>query len=206
MSAFTQRIDALTSVSSPFVTFYDGDNRTELSGTTTANWVMKAANYLIEEHDDAARIFIGAPMHWQTVVWMMAAWRAGKATSITSGDLDILGVEQTPNKDETLVLSLHPFALPCPQPPSRGIDVNREVLSYPDALIIDPQPDETTVLCVESSLTHDTALELDHQPRMLLQASDVACEHIVRAITSGTGLVIVTNVDDIERIKNNENL
>ncbi len=208
MSDFTKLIDAIGNSPQPFITFYDGPNRTELSGKTTANWVMKAANYLSEEHEGVAQIQIAAPAHWQTMVWMIAAWRLGIPTSTTSGDLKIIGANQIAEHKNTLVLSLHPFALPCTVPPEIGIDVNREVLNYPDALLFDPQVSEDTLLCAELQLSHRAALELPKQQRLLLQASEFDCEKLIRAITSQQGIAVTTATSEteIESIKQNERL
>ena len=208
MSDFTKLIDALGKSPQPFITFYDGSNRTELSGITTANWVMKAANYLVEEHQDVSQIQIVAPAHWQTMVWMIAAWRLGISTSKANGDLEIIGVNQTAKRENTLVLSLHPLALPCAEPPEKGIDVNREVLNYPDALLFDPLVPEDALLCAEPQVTHRSALELPQQQRFLLQTSEFECENLIRAITTRQGLVVTTATgeNEIERIKQNENL
>lgn len=208
MSEFTKRIDALGKSPQPFITFYDGPNRTELSGITAANWVMKAANYLVEEHQAVFQIQIAAPAHWQTMVWMIAAWRLGLTTSTTTGDMKIIGVNQKADSKNTLVLSLHPFALPCAEPPEIGIDVNREVLNYPDALLFDPLASEDLLLCAEPPLTHSAALALPEQQRLLLQTSEFDCEKLIRAITSRQGLVVTTATSEteIERIKQNEKL
>ena len=208
MSNFTKCIDALGNSPQPFITFYDGPNRTELSGITTANWVMKAANYLSEEHEGVAQIQIAAPAHWQTMVWMVAAWRLGIPTSTTRGDLKVIGFNQSAEHENTLVLSLHPFALPCAEHPEIGIDVNREVLNYPDALLFDPQVSEDSLLCADLQMNHRAAFEMPPQPRLLLQASEFECEKLIRAITSQHGLVVTTATSEteIDRIKQNEKL
>src|SRR6478672_6409428 len=65
----------------PFVTFYDGatGERTELSVTTYANWVAKAASLLADEHDleRGQRLVVDLPSHWLGPVFLGAAWTVG---------------------------------------------------------------------------------------------------------------------------------
>jgi uncharacterized protein (TIGR03089 family) len=65
----------------PLLTYYDDDTgaRVELSVATTANWVAKVANLLVDSYgiepgDDAA---VRLPVHWQTAVVLLACWSAG---------------------------------------------------------------------------------------------------------------------------------
>ena len=65
----------------PLVTFYDDTSgeRTELSVTTYANWVAKAASLMVEELDlergDTLRVDL--PTHWLGPIFLGAAWTAG---------------------------------------------------------------------------------------------------------------------------------
>ncbi len=65
----------------PLVTHYDDatGERTELSGTTTANWTAKAANLLRDEVDvePGTRVAALLPAHWQTVAALLAVWSCG---------------------------------------------------------------------------------------------------------------------------------
>src|SRR5689334_21049872 len=71
---------------SPFLTYYDDvtGERIELSALTTANWVAKTANLLVDEYDlePGETVAIGLPPHWLSVVWALATWSAG--ASLTS--------------------------------------------------------------------------------------------------------------------------
>ena len=66
----------------PLITFYDHETgeRTELSVTTYANWVAKAASLLVEECDlergQSLRLDLGRA-HWLTPVLLGAAWVVG---------------------------------------------------------------------------------------------------------------------------------
>lgn len=72
-------------VGRPFLTYYDGDERTELSYATFDNWVAKTANWLREEHGVAPGDSVGVDRadHWLSVVLAFAAWRAGAVLSET---------------------------------------------------------------------------------------------------------------------------
>ena len=69
----------------PLVTYYDhaSGERVELSVTTYANWVAKAASLLVEEHDleRGDRLRIDLPPHWLGTVFLGAAWSAGLAVT-----------------------------------------------------------------------------------------------------------------------------
>ena len=65
----------------PLVTFYDHatDERVELSVTTYANWVAKAAGLLVEEGEleRGMALRVDLPPHWLSVVFLGAAWTVG---------------------------------------------------------------------------------------------------------------------------------
>ena len=67
--------------SRPIITFYDEatGERVELSVTTYANWVAKAASLLVEEHDleRGQSLCVDLPSHWLGPVFLGAAWTAG---------------------------------------------------------------------------------------------------------------------------------
>src|SRR5688572_12431726 len=72
----------------PLVTWYDHatGERVELSVTTYANWVAKAASLLVEEGDleRGMRLRIDLPTHWLGPVFLGAAWTVGLV--VTSDD------------------------------------------------------------------------------------------------------------------------
>src|SRR5215207_7184877 len=79
----------------PFLTYYDdaSGERIELSAVTTANWVAKTANLLVDEYDlePGETVAIGLPPHWLGVVWALAAWSAGASVTTGQGDLAVTG-------------------------------------------------------------------------------------------------------------------
>ncbi|WP_307844765.1 TIGR03089 family protein [Actinotalea solisilvae] len=70
----------------PRLTWYGpGGERIELSGHVLVNWVTKTTNLLVEELDagPGTRVLVDLPPHWRTVVWALAAWRAGACVVLT---------------------------------------------------------------------------------------------------------------------------
>src|SRR5262249_10238292 len=82
----------------PLVTFYDDatGERIELSATTFGNWVAKTANLLVDELDaePGDRIALDLPPHWQTAVWLFAAWSAGLHVVPRGSGEEILAVAE----------------------------------------------------------------------------------------------------------------
>jgi acyl-CoA synthetase (AMP-forming)/AMP-acid ligase II len=117
--------------SRPLVTWYDdaSGERVELSVATTANWVVKAANYLFDEHGVAAgeHISIDAPSHWMALVTALAAWTVGAT------------------------IDLSPAILALPGEPK---DFAQLVLPQPDVLLAPPvDPDSTALVAGDRSWT-----------------------------------------------------
>ncbi len=131
----------------PLVTFYDHvtDERVELSVTTYANWVAKAASLLVDELDlergDSLRIDL--PPHWLTTVFLGAAWTAGLVvTSDDAPDAVVCGPDSlaawAAHASERVVLacSLLPLGVRFAEPVPAGVhDVGVEIWSQPDAFV-----------------------------------------------------------------------
>jgi uncharacterized protein (TIGR03089 family) len=73
----------------PFVTFYDDatGERVELSYASFGNWVAKTANLLQEglAAEAGQSVALLLPVHWQTLVWLMACWEA-RVVAVPGGD------------------------------------------------------------------------------------------------------------------------
>jgi uncharacterized protein (TIGR03089 family) len=129
----------------PLVTWYDHatGERVELSVTTYANWVAKAASLLVEEGDleRGMRLRIDLPTHWLSPVFLGAAWTVGLV--VTSGDdPDAVvcgpdGLEEwAARRDDLVVLacSLLPLGVRFATAVPAGVhDVGLEIWSQPDA-------------------------------------------------------------------------
>lgn len=114
--------------SRPLLTFYDDatGERVELSVATTANWVAKTANFLVDEYgvDPGDAIGIALPLHWQTAVVILAAWEVGATVRFDGhGVVDVVLAGAAPGGDGEIVeLSLAPM----------GADFSRLVAAQPD--------------------------------------------------------------------------
>jgi uncharacterized protein (TIGR03089 family) len=135
----------------PLVTFYDlvTDERVELSVTTYANWVAKAASLLADEHDaergDTFRIDL--PPHWLGPVFLGAAWTIGLVVTLEdTPDAVVCGPEGLDRwapeaaRIPVLACSLLPLGVRFAEPLPAGVhDVGAEVWSQPDAFApLDP--------------------------------------------------------------------
>ena len=71
-------LEQLPDPARPFLTYYDDatGERVELSGVTTANWVAKTSNFLVDdlEAEPGTRIRLGLPSHWLRFVWVLSCW------------------------------------------------------------------------------------------------------------------------------------
>ncbi len=117
----------------PLVTAYDETTgeRTELSGTTYANWVAKTANLLVEELDLEAgdTLFLDLPPHWLVPVFLGAAWTAGVAVT-TDADAPhsavVCGPETVADRAggpvPVVACALRPFAVRFAEPLPAGVD------------------------------------------------------------------------------------
>ena len=91
MTFATTILDRLATIDSaqPRLTWYGAeDERVELSGRVLANWVIKAANLLVEESDvePGSRVSLDLPVHWRSLVWGLATLVAGGELVLPSPD------------------------------------------------------------------------------------------------------------------------
>jgi uncharacterized protein (TIGR03089 family) len=129
----------------PFITFYDHetDERVELSLTTYANWVAKAAGLLVEEGDleRGMRLRLDLPTHWLGPVFLGAAWTVGLSiTDDDDPDAVVCGPDSlaawADRADDLPVFacSLRPLGVRFAQPVPAGVhDVGIEIWTQPDA-------------------------------------------------------------------------
>jgi uncharacterized protein (TIGR03089 family) len=129
----------------PLITFYDHatDERVELSVTTYANWVAKAAGLLVEECDleRGMRLRIDLPTHWLGPVFLGAAWTVGLVVTEADGvDAVVCGPDTMESwaaraaDIPVLACSLRPLGVRFATPVPPGVrDVGVEIWSQPDA-------------------------------------------------------------------------
>lgn len=133
----------------PFLTWYDDGSgeRIELSVATAANWAVKAANQLLDDHgvDAGDPVTIDAPSHWLGFVAALGIWTAGAAVD----------------------LSTAPVALP-----GDPAEFMRLVLAQPDDFIgLEPSPNEAALIAGPRTWT---AGELDAAARHAVAQHDLA--------------------------------
>ena len=126
----------------PLLTLYDGSfpgpARVELSGATTANWVAKSANLLVDGLGDPQRVGLLLPLHWQTVALLLATTATGATAVVGSAqDCDaafvlVSRLDESDGVDEVLALSGHPLGAPCGPLPALVQDYAREVPGHGD--------------------------------------------------------------------------
>ena len=155
----------------PFLTFYDHatGERTELSVTTYANWVAKAASLLAEEADleRGSRLHVDLPPHWMSTIFLGAAWTLGATVVMRTPPDDLPGTELDavvtgPDGVErwarsgvrsVLACSLHPLGRPFPEPlPAGVLDVGVEIWSQPDAFTPSDPPTDGDLAVVARGL------------------------------------------------------
>ena len=128
----------------PLLTLLQGPARVELSGSTTANWVAKTANLLVDGHDAPRRVGICLPLHWQSVCLLLGAAATGATVVVASTAAELGGCQvcfTTPagadgalraGADDVLVMSGHPMGAPVAGLPAAVLDVAREIPGYGD--------------------------------------------------------------------------
>jgi uncharacterized protein (TIGR03089 family) len=168
----------------PLVTFYDdvSGERTELSATTTANWVAKTANLLQEEFDvgPGSTVAVALPVHWQTAAVLLGAWSCGAAVLDTAGEDDdrfaaadvvLAAADRLPPLEEQgltelMGLSLHPLGMGMAGYVGPARDFALEVRTHGDVFSpwqpVDPAAPGLVLGGLELSLAGlvDTATEL----------------------------------------------
>jgi uncharacterized protein (TIGR03089 family) len=116
----------------------------ELSGSTTANWVAKSANLLVDALGSPQRVGLLLPLHWQTVALLLAGAATGADVLLAATPEELAGCEAAfvraedagaaldAGVDEVLGLSGHPLGAPATGLPALVLDYAREVPGYGD--------------------------------------------------------------------------
>jgi uncharacterized protein (TIGR03089 family) len=128
----------------PLLTLYAGPARVELSGATTANWVAKSANLLVDGLGSPDRVGLLLPLHWQGVALLLAGAATGATVVLASEPADLAGCPVAfvlaeyaeaaldAGVEDVLALSGHPLGAALPVVPAMVLDYAREVPSYGD--------------------------------------------------------------------------
>jgi uncharacterized protein (TIGR03089 family) len=131
----------------PLITFYDDatGERVELSVATFANWVAKTSNLLQDDlgAQPGDRVALLLPAHWQTAVWLLAAFSTG-VVAVPGGDpagadLVVSGPDTLEEalacRGERVALALRPLGGRFPQPPRGFADYAVDVPGQGDRFV-----------------------------------------------------------------------
>ena len=199
----------------PLVTYYDHatGERVELSVTTYANWVAKAASLLAEEHDleRGQGRHLDLPTHWLGPVFLGAAWTVGLVvTTGDQADAVVCGPEGLATWGEraadlpVLACSLLPMGVRFAEPLPPGVhDVGIEVWSQPDAFTAwdPPGPDDLALPGVTQAELWRTAAAgslLTDGGRLLTEANPASPPGVAsfaEPLARGGSVVLVSHAD-----------
>jgi uncharacterized protein (TIGR03089 family) len=198
---------------------YDGDARVELSGATTANWVAKSANLLVDGLGTPATVGLLLPLHWQTVALLLAGVATGARVVLAEStealaECDAAFVLSTyadaaldAGVADVLALSGHPLGAPAAGLPGLVTDYAREVPSYADHFG-GPRPGSTVIQAGGRPVTGLEGLSAgDRLLTALGPAEPAGAAALVGALRAGAGLVLLragdaTAVAGAERVTN----
>jgi uncharacterized protein (TIGR03089 family) len=186
--------------SQPLVTYYDlaTGERVELSTTTTANWVAKTSNFLVDELDagPGTRIRIGLPSHWLTMVWLLSAWNVGAAVADAAADIGVSGPDLVADEPVRVAASLRPLGGRFAQPPAGFLDLGAEVPGHGDHFVaLDPPDPATPALDLAGSMaTHGDLLgsvAADPRRRLVVPGDLRRDADLITAACLGGGSVVI---------------
>ena len=188
----------------PFLTYYDDatGERIELSALTTANWVAKTANLLVDEYDlePGETVAIGLPPHWLGVVWALSTWSVGAALTSGTGTLAITGPDLAVRGErETIASALLPLGGRFREPLPDGLhDYGAEVYNHPDVFVpFDPPAPSSPAY---DDLTHEDLIgTAEPVADRILVTRDLTARDgvalLVGVISGGGSIVLCRNLD-----------
>ncbi|MFC4784147.1 TIGR03089 family protein [Nocardioides sp. MAHUQ-72] len=199
----------------PLVTWYDHatGERVELSVTTYANWVAKAASLLAEEHDleRGQGLHLDLPSHWLGPVFLGAAWTVGlvvttpdQAGAVVCGPDGLATWGPRAADLPVLACSLLPMGVRFAEPLPPGVhDVGVEVWSQPDAFTPwdPPGPEDPALPGVSQAELWRTAAAgslLTDGGRLLSEANPASPPGIAsfaEPLARGGSVVLVSHAD-----------
>jgi uncharacterized protein (TIGR03089 family) len=190
----------------PFLTYYDDGTgeRVELSGVTTANWVAKTSNFLVDdlEAEPGTRVRLGVPSHWLRFVWMLSCWSVGAAVVEADADIGLSGPELVADEPVRVAASLRPLGGRFPTPPAGFLDIGAEVPAHGDVFVpIDPPGPDTLAVDVEGRRATQAELisATDPSDARLLVVPGPLDRDVDLLVAAGLGsgsLVVVANASE----------
>lgn len=185
----------------PLLTFYDDatGERVELSVATTANWVAKTANLLVDSLDvqPGDAVSVRLPVHWQATVVLLACWSVGAdITDALPARLLVTSEDELPVEspaDDVLALSLRPMGAGLLTPRADVVDYAAEVLSHGD--VFTPIEESGQPLAAQAQ-----AAGLPAGERVLLAApyddEDTIVQGLLAPLAVGGSVVLCRNLDE----------
>ena len=215
LSAWTGGLVGDRDPAQPLLTLYDGPARVELSGATTANWVAKSANLLVDGLGGPATVGLMVPLHWQSVALLLAGVATGATVVLTDDPAGLAGCDAAftvarcagmvldAGVDEVLAVSGHPLGAPCGPLPAMVADYAREVPSYGDHWG-GPSPRPADLRVSGEPLGRLPDLRLGSTDRVLISTrmSDAAgLGVLLAALRAGTALVLVPDPTAVDLVQ-----
>jgi uncharacterized protein (TIGR03089 family) len=199
------------------MTLYDGDARVELSGATTANWVAKSANLLVDGLGGPERVGLLLPLHWQTVALLLAGVTTSAQVVLADQPGDLAGCDAAfvfadqaeaaldAGVGEVLALSGHPLGLPTTGLPPLVLDYATEVPSYADHYG-GPRPGPARIEVGGAAV--EPIPSLDRTARLLTSldpADPTGAAVLLGALAAGASLVLL-RAGDAQRVATAEHV
>lgn len=215
LTAWTGGLAGERDPAQPLLTLYDGPARVELSGATTANWVAKSANLLVDGLGGPQRVGLLLPLHWQAVSLLLAAVASGATVVVAGNADDLAGCDAAfvhepyavaaldAGVDEVLALSGHPLGAPCGPLPPMVSDYAREVPSYGDGWS-GPTPTAARVEVGGAAVPVAPAPGLTSADRVLLAAPFSGADPVatlLAVLSAGAALLLVPDAGSVDVTK-----
>ncbi len=204
-------LERLPDPARPFLTYYDDSTgeRVELSGVTTANWVAKTSNFLVDDLDAApgTRVRLGLPSHWLRFVWVLSCWSVGAAVVDTDAGIGLSGPDLVADEPVRVAASLRPLGGRFAEPPSGFLDIGAEVPAHGDVFVaFEPPGPGTLALDLDSRRMTQAELTSAIEPsaeRLLVEPGPLArdVDLLVAAGLGGGSLVVVADASDDVRAR-----
>ena len=184
----------------------------ELSGATTANWVAKSANLLVDGYGAPTRVGLLLPLHWQTLALLLAGVAAGATVVVADQPAELAGAEVafvhgpqaqaalSAGADEVLALSGHPLGARLPAVPAGVADYAVEVPGYADSWT-GPVPSRLDVEAGGAVLPSLPELALGRADRVLTAvrpADPEGLAALLAVLRCGAALVLVPDPAEID--------
>lgn len=216
MRTLDQLLRGSADPSQPLLTYYDmaTGERVELSTTTTANWVAKTSNFLVDDLDaePGTRVRIGLPTHWLSLVWILSAWNVGAAVVDGGADIGLSGPDLQADEPHRVAASLRPLGGRFATAPEGFLDLGAEVPGHGDHFVaLDPPQADT--MATDLGGTRRTHAELltgadPSSSRRVVAPGPIARDVslLVDACVGGGSLVVVASAtpDEIDRVAQQE--